>query len=148
MTRPEQARPSDSSTPETTPAQNAARILLGSALVFSGLGHLTFVRRDFQAQVPESLPVNQDHVVLASGVAEIALGAALIGLSPRHRRSIGGIAASFFVAVFPGNVAQYLNRQDAFGLDTDTKRLVRLTGQPLLVGWALWSTCFFNKQQD
>jgi uncharacterized membrane protein len=44
------------------------------------------------------------------------------------------------VAIFPGNLSQYATRTDAFGLDTDTKRLVRLPFQPLLVAWALWST--------
>ena len=124
----------------TTPAQNAARILLGSALIFAGVGHLSFARADFQAQVPDLLPVDKDQIVLASGVAEIALGAALIGVPARYRRTVGAVAAGFFVAVFPGNISQYLDRETAFGLDTDTKRLVRLAGQPLLVAWAMWAT--------
>lgn len=35
---------------------------------------------------------------------------------------------------------QYVNRRNAFGLDTDRKRLVRLFFQPALVYWALKST--------
>jgi hypothetical protein len=50
------------------------------------------------------------------------------------------LAAAFFVAIFWGNISQYVNGVDAFGLDTDTKRLVRLFFQPALVAWALLST--------
>ena len=42
------------------------------------------------------------------------------------------------MAIFPGNIAQYVEGTDAFGLDTDGKRLVRLFFQPLLVLWALY----------
>ena len=131
----------------TTPAQNAARVLLGSALIFAGAGHLTFARQDFQAQVPESLPLNEDGVVLASGVAEIALGAALIGVPARYRRTVGAVAAAFFVVVFPGNISQLLTHSDSLGLDTNTKRWLRLPGQPLLIAWALWSTGFFGSKK-
>ena len=48
--------------------------------------------------------------------------------------------AAFFVAIFPGNISQYVNGIDAFGLDTERARLVRLFFQPLLVAWALWAT--------
>lgn len=116
------------------------RILLGLALVFAGTSHLTFARRDFRAQVPESLPLDTDAVVLGSGVAEIGLGSALL-LAPRSaRRTVGTVAAWFFVAVFPGNIAQWMSQRSAFGLDTDGKRFARLFGQPLLVAAALWST--------
>jgi uncharacterized membrane protein len=80
-----------------------------------------------------------DFVVLASGVVEIALGIGLIALW-KYRVQIGWLAAAFFVAIFWGNISQYINGVDAFGLDTDTKRLVRLFFQPLLVAWALLST--------
>ncbi|CAM3450181.1 DoxX family membrane protein [Deinococcus saxicola] len=119
--------------------QTAARVLLGAALAFAGTGHLTFLRQDFQAQVPKSLPLNQDLVVLASGVVEIGMGVALMALS-RQRVAVGWIVAAFFVAVFPGNISQYLTHSDAFGLDTDRKRLIRLFFQPVLIAWALWSS--------
>ncbi|MGY2084057.1 DoxX family protein [Blastococcus sp. SYSU DS0539] len=75
--------------------------------------------------------------MLGSGVAEITLGACFIAL-PRRRRTVGALLAAFFVVIFPGNVAQYLEGTDAFGLDTDRKRLLRLFFQPLLVLWALY----------
>ncbi|GGL01682.1 membrane protein [Deinococcus radiotolerans] len=107
-------------------------------MTLAGVGHLSFQRQAFQAQVPTWLPVNKDAVVLASGAAEIAFGLAM--LSGARRRQVGLALAAFFVAIFPGNVSQYVSRQSAFGLDTDRKRLVRLLFQPLLVAWALWST--------
>ena len=116
-----------------------ARVALGSALVFAGTSHLTFARQDFKAQVPEFVPIDDDTVVLASGAVEIGLGAALILLG-RRQRTVGAIAAAFFVAIFPGNVSQWMHGRDAFGLTTDSRRAVRLLFQPLLVAWALWST--------
>jgi uncharacterized membrane protein len=126
------------STP-TSGTRTVARILLGGILAFAGISHLTFARDEFQAQVPDWVPVDDDAVVLASGLVEITLGAALIGFA-RGRVSVGLLTAAFFVAIFPGNIAQYLAAKDAFGLDTDRKRLVRLFFQPVLVLWALWST--------
>lgn len=117
-----------------------ARLGLGAVLVFAGTSHLTFAREEFQAQVPDWVPVGDDAVVLGSGVAEIALGTALVAAPRRHRATVGWLAAAFFVAIFPGNVSQYVTHTDAFGLDSDAKRLARLPFQvPLVVG-ALWST--------
>ena len=115
------------------------QMVLGFALAYAGVGHLTTSRTEFQAQVPTLLAEYADFVVLASGVVEIALGVGLIGLW-KYRVQLGWVVAAFFVAVFWGNISQYVNGVDAFGLDTDTKRLVRLFFQPLLVMWALGST--------
>ena len=112
---------------------------MGAALAFAGISHLTFARKGFQAQVPQALPFSEDFTVVASGVVEISLGVALMALR-RQRVPLGLVAAAFFVAVFPGNIAQYLNHADGLGLDTDTKRLVRLPFQPAMIAWALWST--------
>lgn len=119
-------------------ARTIARIALGGALAFAGISHLTFARKDFRAQVPEWVPVDVDATVLASGVAEIALGAAL--MSGWRKQLVGSAAAAFFVAVFPGNVSQWRNHRDAFGLDTDAKRLARLPFQIPLIVLAIWST--------
>ena len=114
------------------------QVLLGAALIYAGITHLTTNRIEFQAQVPAWVPFSADFVVLASGVVEISLGLALASL--QYRRQVGWITAAFFIAIFPGNISQYVNGIDAFGLDTDQARLTRLFFQPLLVLWALWAT--------
>lgn len=125
--------------PATSRVQDALRILLGVVLLGAGRGHLSSSRTEFQAQVPDWVPLDVDFVVVASGVVELLLGASLILLA-RHRVLVGLVVAAFFVAVFPGNVSQFVDGDDAFGLDSDTARAVRLAFQPLLVAWALWST--------
>lgn len=115
------------------------RILLGSSLLLAGTGHLTTQRQEFLAQVPPWVPLDGDFVVVASGIVELILGGALI-LLYKLRVPVGWMAALFFVLIFPGNISQYTNRIDAFGLDTDEKRFNRLFFQPVLVLWALWST--------
>ena len=117
--------------------RTTARILLGSTMVFAGVTHLTVARDEFQAQVPDWFPLDDDLVVLGSGAVEIGLGAAFVAL-PGHRRTVGALLAAFFIAIFPGNIAQYVEHTDAFGLDTDTKRFVRLFFQPVLVLLALY----------
>jgi uncharacterized membrane protein len=121
-------------------ARTIARIALGGILVLAGTSHLTFARDDFRAQVPEFVPLKEDTTVLLSGVAEITLGSALLFAPTSLRSTVGLLAATFFTAIFPGNIAQAVHHKDAFGLDTDAKRIGRLFGQPLLVAWALWST--------
>jgi len=118
----------------------AARIALGSALIFAGISHLTFAREDFKAQVPNWVPLKKDNTVAYSGIAEIGLGSALVFTLKKYADTVGKIAAVFFTAVFPGNIAQYNHQRSAFGLDTDKKRFTRLLFQPLLVYWALKST--------
>jgi len=115
------------------------QMVLGFALAYAGIGHLTTSRQAFQAQVPTLLKDYADFVVLASGVVEILLGLGLVVLW-KYRVQMGLLAAAFFVAIFWGNISQYINQVDAFGLDTDTKRFVRLLFQPVLVAWALIST--------
>jgi|GEM_PF-163255 len=119
------------------------QILLGATLIYTGTLHLTTSRMTFQAQVPTWLPLSPDFVVLASGVVEITLGLALASL--QRRREVGIATALFFIAIFPGNISQYINHIDAFGLDSDRARAIRLLFQPLLVLWALWSTTALPK---
>ncbi|MBO0947190.1 DoxX family protein [Fibrella forsythiae] len=124
---------------ETT-IKTAARLLLGGALVVAGASHLTVARKAFRAQVPDWVPLKKDDTVVYSGLAEIALGTSLVLANDEHKEAVGKLAATFFTAVFPGNISQYVNKRSAFGLTTDTKRLVRLFFQPVLVYWALKST--------
>ena len=119
--------------------RNMGQVILGIALTYAGITHLTSSRQEFQAQVPTWLPLDADFVVIASGIIEIILGLALLTLW-RYRSQVGVIVAIFFILIFPGNINQYVNGIDAFGLDTDQARLTRLFFQPVLVAWALWST--------
>lgn len=117
------------------------QVVLGAALLAAGTGHLTKQREEFRAQVPSWFPAEPDTVVVVSGFVELALGAALVATWKQPARAVvGGTAAAFFVGVFPGNIAQFTGHVNAFGLDTDTKRAVRLLFQPALVAWALAST--------
>lgn len=120
--------------------KKAARILLGANLILAGISHLTFARKAFRAQVPNWVPLSKDDTVVYSGFAEIALGSALAFTPAQHEEKVGKLAAVFFTAVFPGNIAQYTHHRKAFGLDTDGKRLARLFFQPLLILWALKAT--------
>ena len=123
--------------------KSLAQIALGAFLLSAGISHLSSNRTEFLAQVPTWLPLNADFVVVASGLVEITLGVLLITtvlIFKRYRSQVGLITGIFFILIFPGNINQYVNQIDAFGLDTDTKRLIRLFFQPLLVIWALWSS--------
>ena len=125
---------------KTTLTQNVFRILLAVFMIYAGFSHLTFNRIDFQAQVPDWLPLSKDLVVILSGIVEMALG---LGLAfwKNKRVQFGWALAIFFILVFPGNIAQYLGGKDAFGaLDSDRARLIRLLFQPVLIIWALWSS--------
>jgi len=126
-------------TANTSTLQTICRVALGLAMIFAGVGHLTFARVEFTAQVPKWLPMDEDSVVVASGVVEIILGAALAFLG-KYKVYIGLFLAVFYVLVFPGNISQYTNHINAFHLNSDTARLIRLFFQPVLIAWALWST--------
>lgn len=122
-----------------TTVQTAFRIILGLFLLSAGIAHLTFARKEFQAQVPPWIPLNPDLVVVLSGIVEILLGLSLIILI-KQRVKVGWIVAAFFVAVFPGNIAQLVEHRDAFGLNSELARWLRLPFQLVLIFVALWST--------
>ena len=125
---------------QTTLTQNIFRILLGCFMLYAGISHLSFNRIEFQAQVPNWVPLSKDLVVIISGVIEIILGLSMIFWKSKKAK-IGFALALFFVLIFPGNISQYINQTDAFGaLDSDNARLIRLFFQPVLILWALWST--------
>ncbi len=118
--------------------QHLARIALGATMIGAGVLHLTVFRREFQKLVPDEFPIEKDATVVGSGVIEIGLGAAFIAL-PKKRRSLSAVLVAFFAAVFVGNLDQYRKGTNAFGLDTDNKRLIRLFFQPVFVLWAIFA---------
>ena len=123
----------------TTSSQNVLRIILGAFMVLAATGHFTFQREEFQAQVPHWIPMKKDLVVILSGIVELAFGLSMI-VAKKEKTKVGTALAIFYALIFPGNIAQYANGTDAFGLNTDRARLIRLFFQPVLIWWALWST--------
>ena len=115
------------------------RLALGAFLLLAGISHLAWNREAFLAQVPTWLPLEGDFVVIASGLVEIALGVSLLLLA-RRQVQVGWVVALFFLAIFPGNISQFVTATDSFGLNSDLSRGIRLLFQPVLVAWALWST--------
>lgn len=117
--------------------RTGGRWLLAGLLTFTGVAHFRDAE-SFAAQVPPWMPW-PDAVIAVSGVMELALAAALVAL-PKHRVAVGWLTAGFFLAIFPGNISQFVTGTDAFGLDSDAARALRLVFQPVLIGWALWCT--------
>lgn len=124
---------------ESDRVQTVARWVLGAFLVFAGLAHLTVQRTEFSAQVPSWFPIEADAVVVVSGLVELLLGGALI-FARRRVALVGVVVAGFFIVIFPGNISQFIEGKNAFGLNSDSARFIRLWFQPVLVLWALWST--------
>ena len=125
---------------KTTTLQNVFRLLLAAFMIYAGFSHLTFNRVDFQAQVPDFIPMSKDLVVILSGIVEMILGFGLAFWKSK-RQKFGWALAIFFVLIFPGNIAQYMEGTDAFGvLDSDGARLRRLFFQPVLIAWVLWAS--------
>jgi uncharacterized membrane protein len=123
----------------TNIVQDIARIIMGGFMVWAGIGHLTYLRTEFQAQVPDWVPLEKDLVVVLSAFPEIALGLSML-FWKKQRVAVGITLAIFYVLVFPGNIHQYINHVEGFTLNTEGKRLGRLFLQPVLIAWALWST--------
>ncbi|MGV1034664.1 MAG: hypothetical protein ACOYBP_05510 [Microbacteriaceae bacterium] len=121
--------------------RTVARLLIGALVLFAGVMHLTpGGRKGFQVAVPDWVPLEPETTVVASGVVEIALGVAVIASPQRCRSAVGVVLAAFFVAVFPGNIAQWQHHRNSPGMRTDRARFIRLWLQPVLVLWALWAT--------
>lgn len=120
-------------------SKNIVRVLLGLFMTYAAVSHFSFNRVEFQAQVPEWLPLGKDFVVIASGIVELLLGLGMLLLT-KHKAKVGAMLALFYILIFPGNINQYVNGIDAFGLDSDMARFIRLLFQPVLIIMALWST--------
>jgi len=129
---------------KTSLLQNIFRLLLALFMIYAGVSHLTFNRIDFQAQVPDWVALSKDLVVILSGIIEIALGLGLALWKSKHHH-FGWALALFYVLIFPGNISQYINDTDAFGvLNSNGARFRRLFFQPVLIVWALWSSGAWN----
>jgi uncharacterized membrane protein len=114
-----------------------ARRGLAIAMAVAGVFHL--VQPDpFVQHLPDWV-AGREALVFLTGLAEIALGAALLG--PRAWRSNAGrLLAAYLVAVFPANVYVAVAAVDVDGQPGGPYPWIRLPFQALFVAWALWST--------
>ena len=124
---------------KTTNTQNIFRIILGSFMILTAFGHFTFLRIEWQSQVPNWIPLDKNLVVILSGIVELTIGLSMLFLT-KYKSYVGWLLALFYLLIFPGNIAQYINKDDFAGLNSDTARFIRLLFQPILIGCALWST--------
>jgi uncharacterized membrane protein len=112
-----------------------ARRLL--SVFFIAAGALHFLRPQMYEQiVPGYLPAHRELVML-SGAAEIAGGAAVA--FPGTRRGAGVWLAAVLVSVFPANVQMALH-PERYPAIPSALLWARLPLQPLLVLWALLAT--------
>lgn len=107
----------------------SSAVLLG--VLLGGAGVLHFVTPGFFDQIVPAVLPHPRAWTYASGVAEVAVGAAVLHPATRERGALA--AALLFVAVFPANVQHALQ---ADGTE-QTVALLRLPLQVPLVLWAL-----------
>lgn len=110
----------------------ASTALLAGVLGAAGALHLV-KPSVYEGVVPGWVPGTPRQVVLASGVAEAALGAGL--LAPRTRRLAAWGAVALFVAVFPANVEHFRKTRRRTGPER-VITAVRLPLQAPLIWWA------------
>ncbi|MFF2818834.1 MauE/DoxX family redox-associated membrane protein [Kitasatospora cineracea] len=114
------------------PSDRSAR-LLGGLLLTAGVAHFA-APEPFDAIVPRSLPGSPRTWTRVSGVAELAVGAAV--LLPRSRRAGALAAAGLFAAVFPANVKMAYDWRHR-PAPQRAVALARLPLQAPLVAWAV-----------
>ena len=108
------------------------RRLFGPFFIATGTLHFV-IPSTYEALVPDYLPAQRDRVY-ASGVAEIAGGAAL--QHPRTRRAGMWLSIATLVAVFPANLHMALE-PDRYDIPP-AALWARLPVQLLFIAWA-WS---------
>jgi uncharacterized membrane protein len=115
------------------PAGRRSAFALAALLATAGVTH--FARpRQYDAIVPRSLPGSPRTWTYVSGVAELAVAAAVA--HPRTRRVGGLAAAALFAAVFPANVKMAIDWRDR-PAPQRTAAFARLPLQAPLIWWAL-----------
>lgn len=106
----------------------SSAVVLGSLLGTAGVLH--FVTPGFFDQIVPSVLPQPRLWTYASGIAEMAVGAAVVAPRTRERGALA--AAVLFVAVFPANVQHALQAEG-------TEKAVALLRLPLQVPLVLWA---------
>ena len=119
-------------------------VFTGVFMFVSGYGHLFLAAEEIELLVPAWSPISPKAMVIVTGYIEITIGLAFIFLRSKIH-IVGWILVVFLILVFPGNLYQYSNEIDAFGLNTPGKRLARLFLQPFIILWVLYVSGNLNK---
>ncbi|PRY46876.1 DoxX family protein [Umezawaea tangerina] len=117
----------------STRSRSRSALALAGLLGVAGVTHFA-KPRPYDSIVPRVLPGEPRTWTYASGVAEIAVAAAVA--VPRTRRLGGLLAAGLFAAVFPANVKMAIDYRDR-GPRAKAIAWGRLPGQIPLIIWAL-----------
>lgn len=113
------------------------RYALAAGMAIAGVAHLV-EPAPFIQHIPPWVPAREP-LVLLTGLAEIALAAALLTAQP-HRRRAGLALAAFLLAVFPANVYVAVAGIDVQGQPGGLYPWLRLPVQAVFVWLALWTT--------
>jgi uncharacterized membrane protein len=113
------------------------RVAFAVAMAVAGLSHL-IDPIPFVQHLPTWVP-QRELLVLATGLAEMILGAALVLRQP-YRRIAGVALAGHLVAVFPANVYVAVAGIEVDGQPGGLYPWLRLPWQVLYVWLAVWST--------
>jgi uncharacterized membrane protein len=105
----------------------------GRMFIFAGIMHFV-IPKTYESIMPDYLPAHHE-LVLASGVAEIVSGAAV--LNPSTRRLGSKLSIATLIAVFPANLHMALHPERYKDIPGGRPALLgRLPLQLLLIAWA------------
>ena len=110
------------------------RFLAGPFFIFAGVMHFV-IPRTYESICPDWLPRPRE-MVIASGVAEIAGGLALMAPGDRVRRAGAWWTVATMAAVFPANVHMALHPGD-YPQIPRAALYARLPVQALFIAWAI-----------
>ncbi|WP_367132103.1 hypothetical protein [Saccharothrix sp. HUAS TT1] len=117
---------------EPTRSRSWSAFALAGLLGAAGVTHFA-KPKPYDAIVPRSLPGKPRTWTYASGVAELALAAAVA--APRTRGLGGKLAAGFFAAVFPANIKMAYDLRSK----SPKARAIAYGRLPLQVPLILWA---------
>jgi uncharacterized membrane protein len=107
-------------------------LALSALLAVAGVTHFA-LPKPYDRMVPTTLPGSARTWTYLSGVAELAVAAAVV--TPRARRLGGLAAAALFTAVFPANVKMAVDARNR----SRTERLATVARLPLQVPLVIWA---------
>lgn len=115
--------------------RHGAAVGLSISFAFFAYGHFAMID-ELVEMLPPWVP-SRSTVILATGILEVAIAAAL--LMPRTRWVAGGVATAVFVLFFPANIYAAMNGVGPGGHQAGPEYLlVRAPLQLVLLLWTYW----------